>query len=197
MFVTQDTGRPETTQKPRNHNTPQKTKKIRNTDFTNKHGGEPMCSRRVCNLCLLLDTRCAARIVKYNTNHVGDKFYIKKNRRFIAIYKWIFPNVHQVCARIAWATHSLLELGVKVSVRKINGSTSTSGIVWNTHLKIPVIIYNSLINHEREWDGIVTTKFMCAWSYVAHVFRMCWPTSEGESKIYEMTTRNPDSVVLY
>jgi hypothetical protein len=56
-----------------------------------------MCSRRVCNVCLLLDTRCAARIVKYSKNHVGDKFYIKKTRRFIAIYKWIFANVHQVC----------------------------------------------------------------------------------------------------
>ena len=82
----------------KNHNTPQKTKKMKDTDSTNKLGGETMCSRRLSNLCLLLDTRCAARIVKYSTNHVGDKFYIKKTRRFIAIYKWIFPNVHQVCA---------------------------------------------------------------------------------------------------
>ena len=73
----------------KNHNTPQKTKKMKDTDSTNKHGGETMCSRRVCNVCLLLDTRCAARIVKYSKNHVGDKFYIKKTEdssRFINGY---------------------------------------------------------------------------------------------------------------
>ena len=44
-----------------------------------------MCSRMVSNLCLLLNTRCAARIVKFSKNHVGDKgnnkFYIKKNQK--------------------------------------------------------------------------------------------------------------------
>jgi len=46
--------------------------------------------------------------------------------------------------------------------RKVNGSTSTRGIVCITHAKNQVIIYNSLINHEREWDGLVNTTLMCA-----------------------------------
>jgi hypothetical protein len=45
-----------------------------------------MCSRRLSNLCLLLDTRCAARIVKYSKNHVGDKFYIKKTEISLVFY---------------------------------------------------------------------------------------------------------------
>ena len=72
----------------KNHNTPQKIKKMRDTDSTNKHGGEPMYSRRASNSCFLLDTRRVTRIVKFSQNHVGDKgkdtFYIR-NRRCIAI----------------------------------------------------------------------------------------------------------------
>jgi len=82
-------------------------------DSTNKHRGEPMCSRRESNLCLLLDTRCATRIVKFSKNHVGDK---RKNEDSSPFEEWIFHNDDQMIASYAWITCSLLQLGVKVSI---------------------------------------------------------------------------------